>query len=35
VPGASFAPVVEVGADADELSKLLGLAGRDPDWQAD
>jgi len=34
VPGASFAPVVEVGADADELDRLLGLAGRDPDWQA-
>lgn len=34
VPGASFAPVVAVGSEADELSKLLGLAGRNPDWHA-
>ena len=32
VPGGSFAPVVEVGSDADELARLLGLAGRDPGW---
>jgi uncharacterized protein (TIGR03086 family) len=31
-PGGSFAPVVEVGSDADELARLLGLAGRDPEW---
>lgn len=30
VAGGSFAPVVEVGSDADELAKLLGLAGRNP-----
>ena len=35
VPGGSFGPVVQVAdADADELAKLLGLAGRDPGWQA-
>jgi uncharacterized protein (TIGR03086 family) len=34
VPGASFAPVVEVGSEADELARLLGLAGRDPRWQS-
>lgn len=34
VPGGSFAPVVQVGSDADELAKLLGLAGRDPGWTA-
>ena len=32
VPGGSFAPVVEVGSDADELTRLLALAGRDPQW---
>jgi uncharacterized protein (TIGR03086 family) len=32
VPGGSFAPVVQVGSDADELARLLGLAGRDPEW---
>lgn len=31
-PGAAFAPKVDVGSDADELAKLLGLAGRDPSW---
>ena len=31
-PSGSFAPVVEVGSDADELARLLGLAGRDPEW---
>lgn len=34
VPGGAFAPVVAVGKDADELSRLLGLAGRNPDWHA-
>jgi len=33
VPGGSFAPVVNVGSDADALAKLLGLAGRDPLWR--
>ena len=33
IPGGSFAPVVEVGSDADELARLLGLAGRDPEWR--
>ncbi|MBR7837010.1 TIGR03086 family protein [Actinospica durhamensis] len=31
-PGASFAVKVPVGDDADALARLLGLAGRDPDW---
>ena len=31
-PGGSFAPVVEVNSDADELATLLALAGRDPQW---
>jgi uncharacterized protein (TIGR03086 family) len=31
-PGGAFAPVVEVGSDADELAKLLGLAGRTAGW---
>jgi uncharacterized protein (TIGR03086 family) len=31
-PEGDFAPVVEVGSDADELARLLGLAGRDPQW---
>lgn len=34
VPGGSFAPVVAVGSEADELAKLLGIAGRNPDWHA-
>ncbi|HEX4791433.1 MAG TPA: TIGR03086 family metal-binding protein [Actinospica sp.] len=34
VPGGSFAPRVEVGSEADELARLLGLAGRDPAWSA-
>jgi uncharacterized protein (TIGR03086 family) len=33
-PGGSFAAKVPVGEDADELARLLGLAGRDPDWKA-
>ena len=33
VPGGSFAPVVQVGSDADALAGLLGLAGRDPQWR--
>ena len=33
VPGGSFAPVVNVGSDADALARLLGLAGRDPLWR--
>jgi len=32
--GGPFAAVVEVGSDADELAKVLGLAGRNPDWTA-
>ncbi len=31
-PGGSFAAQVPVGEDADALAQLLGLAGRDPDW---
>ena len=31
-PGASFAAKVPIGEDADALARLLGLAGRDPDW---
>lgn len=34
VPGGSFAPRVDVGSDADELGRLLGLAGRDPAWSS-
>jgi uncharacterized protein (TIGR03086 family) len=33
VPGGSFAAKVAVGPDADELAKLLGLAGRNPAWR--
>ena len=32
IPGGSFAPVVEVSSDADELATLLAPAGRDPQW---
>lgn len=31
-PGGSFAAKVPIGEDADALARLLGLAGRDPDW---
>lgn len=31
-PGASFAPVVQVGQQAGGLDRLLALAGRDPRW---
>lgn len=33
-PGGSFAAKVPVGDDANALARLLGLAGRDPDWKA-